>query len=112
MKSSVLISGEAMYPGLPPLSPVKEGPNAMVRYPFSAIVCAYNPEHCSLTAPNGPLTAIAGYFPDVFSDLYKSAANSVEKFYPIQIPALILLFSAYLTSSICKITSQKYTETI
>ena len=41
-----------MYLGLPPLSPVKEGSNAIVRYPFSAIVCAYSPEHCSLTAPN------------------------------------------------------------
>ena len=44
---------------------------------FSAIVCAYNPEHCSLTAPNGPLTAIAGYFPDAFFGLYKSAASVI-----------------------------------
>ena len=33
------------------------------------------PEHCSLTAPNGPLTAIAGYFPNAFFGLYKSAAS-------------------------------------
>ena len=46
--------------------------NALSRY-----VCAYNPEHCSLTAPNGPLTAIAGYFPDAFFGLYKSAASVI-----------------------------------
>ena len=77
MKSSVLISGEAMNLGFPPLSPVKEGSNAIVKYPFSAIVCAYNPEHCSLIAPNGPLTAIAGYFPDTFFGLYRSAASVI-----------------------------------
>mgnify|MGYP000769124622 CR=1 FL=1 len=46
--------------------------NALSRY-----VCAYNPEHCSLTAPNGPLTAIAGYFPDTFFGLYRSAASVI-----------------------------------
>ena len=51
--------------------------NKSGKYPLSAIVCAYNPEHCSLTAPNGPLTAIAGYFPDAFFGLYKSAASVI-----------------------------------
>ena len=40
IKSSVLISGEAMYRTLPPLSPVNEGSKAIVRKPRSAMVCA------------------------------------------------------------------------
>ena len=51
--------------------------SVLLRYPFSAIVCAYSPEHYSLTAPNGPLTAIAGYFPNAFFGLYKSAASVI-----------------------------------
>ena len=39
-KSSVLMSGEAVYRGSPPLSPVKEGSKAMVRKPRSANVWA------------------------------------------------------------------------
>ena len=31
----------------------------MVRNPRSASVCAYSPDACSFTAPNGPLTAMA-----------------------------------------------------
>lgn len=31
IKSSVLMSGEAMYLGVPPLSPVKDGSKAMVK---------------------------------------------------------------------------------
>ena len=40
MKSSVLMSGDAMYLGWPPLSPVKDGSKAIVRNPLSAIVWA------------------------------------------------------------------------
>ena len=75
MKSSVLISGEAIYLTLPPLSPVNEGSNAIVRKPLSAIVCAYNPLHCSFTAPNGPHTAIAGRMPLLSLGTYMSAAS-------------------------------------
>ena len=59
-KSSVLISGEATLRGCPLLSPVNDGSKAMVRKPRSASVCAYSPDDCSFTAPNGPLTAMAG----------------------------------------------------
>ena len=47
------------------------------RYGITLAADLYNPEHCSLTAPNGPLTAIAGYFPDAFFGLYKSAASVI-----------------------------------
>ena len=77
IKSSVLISGDAIYLTFPPLSPVNEGSNAIVRNPLSAIVCAYNPLHCSFTAPNGPLTAIAGSFPSAFLGTYISAARVI-----------------------------------
>ena len=69
------MSGEAMYLGVPPLSPVKDGSKAIVKKPRSAIVCAYKPEHCSLTAPNGPQTAIAGSLPSAFFGTYISAAS-------------------------------------
>ena len=45
-----------MQRGWPPLSPVKEGSKAMVRKPRSAMVWAYRPAACSLTAPKGPQT--------------------------------------------------------
>ena len=74
----MLISGEFKYLGKPPLSPVNEGSNAKVINPLSAIFIAYNPEDCSLTAPNGPLTAIAGNFPFSFSiGSYKSPTNVI-----------------------------------
>ena len=79
-KSSVLISGEATYRGTPPLSPVNDGSNAIVKKPLSAIVCAYRPDDCSFTAPNGPLTAIAGNFFSLTSfGSYKSATNVIPK---------------------------------
>ena len=59
----MFISGDAIYLGSPPLSPVNDGSNAIVKNPFSANFCAYKPEDCSFTAPNGPLIAIAGRFP-------------------------------------------------
>ncbi len=62
-KSSVLMSGEATKRGSPPLSPVNEGSKAMATKPRSAMAWAYSPEACSLTAPKGPLTAMAGSFP-------------------------------------------------
>ena len=40
MKSSVLMSGDAIYLGSPELSPVKEGSKAIVINPLSAIVWA------------------------------------------------------------------------
>ena len=57
-------SGEAIYRGWPPLSPVKDGSKARVRNPRSAMVWAYRPEHCSFTAPKGPQTAMAGSYLD------------------------------------------------
>ena len=75
MKSSVLMSGEAMQRGWPPLSPVKDGSNARVTKPRSAIVCAYSPEHCSFTAPKGPHTAMAGNLPSAPLGTYMSAAS-------------------------------------
>ena len=55
-----------MQRGWPPLSPVKEGSKAMVRKPRSAMVWAYRPAACSLTAPKGPQTAMAGNLPEAF----------------------------------------------
>ena len=52
---------------------------AVVRNPLSAIVCAYNPDACSLHAPNGPDTAIAGNFPSPFFGTYISAASVLPK---------------------------------
>ena len=66
-----------MYLGSPPLSPVKEGSNAMVKKPRSAIVCAYKPDACSFTAPKGPHTAMAGSFPVAFTGVYKSATSVI-----------------------------------
>ena len=68
-KSSVLMSGEATQRGVPPLSPVYDGSKATVRKPRAASSCAYRPEHCSFTAPNGPLTATAASFPAAFFGL-------------------------------------------
>lgn len=62
-----------------PDSPVKEGSKAIVRNPLSAIVCAYNPDDCSLHAPKGPDTAIAGSFPDASLGTYISAASVIPK---------------------------------
>ena len=59
LKSSVLMSGDGTLRGSPLLSPVYDGSNARATYPRSAIVCAYSPDDCSFTAPNGPLTARA-----------------------------------------------------
>ena len=61
MKSSVLISGDAVRRGSPELSPVYEGSKASVINPRSAIFIAYRPELCSFVAPKGPDTAIAAY---------------------------------------------------
>ena len=75
MKSSVLISTDAVLRGSPPLSPVKDGSKATVIKPFSAIVWAYKPEDCSFTAPNGPDTANAATFLSPrFLGIYTSAA--------------------------------------
>ena len=68
------------YPALAvsgPFGAVKEqcsGLYAQTMAEKGYLTIAYNPEHCSFTAPNGPLTASAGYFPDTFFGLYKSAA--------------------------------------
>ena len=51
----------------------------MVRNPRSAIVWAYRPEDCSLQAPKGPLTAIAGSFPLAALGEYMSAARVMPK---------------------------------
>ena len=40
-----------------------------------AIVWAYRPEDCSLTAPKGPETARAGRRPETFLGRYRSAAT-------------------------------------
>ena len=61
MKSSVLISGDAVRRGSPELSPVKDGSKAKATNPRSAIFIAYRPELCSFVAPKGPDTAIAAY---------------------------------------------------
>ena len=61
MKSSVLISGEAVRRGSPELSPVKDGSKAKATNPRSAIFIAYRPELCSFVAPKGPDTAKAAY---------------------------------------------------
>ena len=71
------MSGEAMYRGEPPLSPVKLGSNAIVRKPRSAIICAYSPEHCSFTAPKGPQTAMAANGPSCPLGVYISAASVI-----------------------------------
>ena len=62
-KSSVLMSGDATKRGVPPLSPVNEGSNAIAKKPRSAISCAYKPDDCSFTAPKGPHTAMAASLP-------------------------------------------------
>ena len=61
MKSSVLISGDAVRLGSPELSPVKDGSKANATKPRSAIFIAYRPELCSFVAPKGPDTAKAAY---------------------------------------------------
>ena len=66
IKSSVLMSGDAVRRGSPLLSPVYDGSNANATKPLSAIFMAYKPLDCSLVAPNGPLTAMAGSFSPVF----------------------------------------------
>ena len=71
------MSGEATYLGVPPLSPVYDGSKAIVRNPLSAISCAYRPDTCSFTAPNGSLTAIAGNFPLTLFGTYRSAASVI-----------------------------------
>ena len=63
MKSSVLMSGEAVRRGVPLLSPVYEGSKANATKPLSAICMALRPLDCSLVAPKGPDTAMAGIFP-------------------------------------------------
>ncbi len=63
MKSSVLMSGDAVRLGSPELSPVKDGSKAKATNPRSAIFIAYRPELCSFVAPKGPDTAIAGNNP-------------------------------------------------
>ena len=74
----MFISGEFKSRGKPPLSPVKEGSNAKAINPLSAIFIAYNPDDCSLTAPKGPLTAIAANFPLPFSfGSYKSPTKII-----------------------------------
>ena len=49
-KSSVLMSGEEVRRGSPPLSPVKEGSKAQATNPLSAIFIAYSPLDCSFDA--------------------------------------------------------------
>ena len=71
------MSGDAIARGCPALSPVNEGSNAIVKNPISANVCAYSPETCSLTAPNGPAHAIAGNFSLTPFGLYKSATSNI-----------------------------------
>ena len=48
LKSSVLMSGDAVFRGSPLLSPVYDGSKASVTNPRSAIVCAYRPGHLFL----------------------------------------------------------------
>ena len=73
------MSGDATYLGSPPLSPVYDGSNAIVRKPRSARFCAYRPEACSFTAPNGPDTATAGMRPSALFGVYISAASVMPK---------------------------------
>ena len=73
----MFISGEFKYLGIPPLSPVNEGSKAKDINPLSAIFIAYNHEDCSLTAPNGPHTAIADNFPVCSFGSYKSPTNVI-----------------------------------
>ena len=52
----------------------------MVRKPRSASVCAYSPDDCSFTAPNGPLTAMAGNLSaTAIFGTYRSAASVMPK---------------------------------
>ena len=76
-KSSVLMSGEATFRASPPLSPMKEGSKARAAKPRLANSSAYRPEHCSFTAPKGPLTAMAGSLPCMAFGWYKSAASVI-----------------------------------
>ena len=62
-------------PGLSAALAGKRRSKASVRKPYSAILCAYKPEDRSFTAPNRPLTAIAGSFPAASFGAYKSAAS-------------------------------------
>ena len=51
----------------------KRGSDELIQIVLKA--CAYRPEDCSFTAPNGPLTAMAGSLPTTFFGVYISAAS-------------------------------------
>ena len=98
MKSSVLISGEAVRRGSPELSPVKEGSKAKAINPRSAILIAYRPELCSLVAPKGPDTASAGNFVHCTLSLCTSAgiymsATNVKPYWVLKDTFLWFTFS-------------------